>query len=152
MAVNPTNKRGQHQLHVHLSPVQRDLQNALRDVANAKKTDFVPIDCKGSPSSCTKECGKAQAQQCTALLNQKPSGSGITAKWVDVAHPFLMKPFASAPDKKCQAVLVSQPTSSGFVLVHADDRAAECLLYCTSTGGGSVTECQGHCQTDHLGC
>lgn len=157
VAVNPTNRRGQHQLHIHLARIQRDLQTELKKVADAGKKTFVPIECGGTKcASPPGECGQAQAVGCTVDLTKAPDKSGIVAKFVDGKDiETAVKPFASANgDTACTSLLVSQPNGpgNGYVLVHANDRAAECLLYCTKLGSKGETDCQGHCQTSPKNC
>lgn len=60
LAVNPVQRRSQHQLHIHIAKLQQGLLPALRDIAKNKDTSWTPIVC--NPKVATK-CKVDKKQQ-----------------------------------------------------------------------------------------
>lgn len=122
LAVNPTFRRGMHQLHIHAAKVQRNFQKLLADEVVTNPGTPVKISCTSPDAS---QCKKDASGPITATYvpgKTKPSELQPFAR--DLGTPFA---------KKCNAVLITQPKgANGFVVVTAPDRAAECFLYCSS--------------------
>ncbi len=123
MAVNPVQRRGQDQLHIHVAKLQNGLQPALIDVANKKYTKWVPIVC--SPKVAT-----------GCKVDPNATSSGLQAKFVQASSPTAAKPFQTAYGNIANAqddvTVVSEPLGpgNGVVIMRANDRPAECFLYC----------------------
>lgn len=120
--------------------MQQSLQQALAAVANKKTSPptFYSIKCGGSGGT-----NAALATNCQADLKQPAAAgdNGIKAAWVQASKPSDAKPFKYESDTKCGTILVSQPVANGgFVVVHALDRPAECLLHC----GDCESRCNQH--------
>lgn len=123
MAINPVQRRSQDQLHVHVAKVQQGLLPVLKQVAASGNTQWGAIVCPDNkvPKNCKYD----------------PNGtSGVQAKFVPASSPSGAKPFqqvygniANAQD---DTALVTEPLGpgKGVVLVRANDRPAECFLYC----------------------
>ncbi|KAH7617713.1 hypothetical protein NADE_004115 [Nannochloris sp. 'desiccata'] len=93
LAVNPVQRRSQHQLHIHIAKLQQGLLPALRDIAKNKDTSWTPIVCNPKPFQ-------------VAYGNSANEDNDVTV----VAQPL-------GPGK-------------GVVVLRANDRPAECFLYC----------------------
>ena len=132
LAVNPTSRRSRHQLHVHVAKVQRSLQAALAQVAINKNKQYVAINCNSN--KVTDGCA----------YNTNPAQTQIQAKWVDAASPSKAKPFITVygnpANQANDTLVVSMPLgpSGGVVIMRANDRQAECFLFCQDV-------CQKYC-------
>jgi hypothetical protein len=132
LAVNPTNLRGEHQLHVHVAQVQRSLQRALAEVATKQLTAPTEIDCTNRVTDACK-------------LGSHAGPGKITARWV--ASNSFGDVFKTTSDTTCGTLLASKPTASGHVVVEMPGRPAECALYCPQAG-----DCDSKCTGNSFQC
>jgi hypothetical protein len=130
--VNPVQRRSQDQLHIHVAQLQQGLLPALQDIANKKYTSFTPITC--SPKVAT-----------GCKVDTAATNSGLQAKFVPAGSPGAAKPFEAVygnpANEQNDVTVVSQPNGAGngVVILRANDRPAECFLYCQDV-------CQDYCK------
>ncbi|KAG7667458.1 hypothetical protein NADE_005215 [Nannochloris sp. 'desiccata'] len=123
LAVNPVQRRSQHQLHIHIAKLQQGLLPALRDIAKNKDTSWTPIVC--NPKVATK-----------CKVDKKATTSGLQAKFIAANSPSAAKPFqvayGNSANEDNDVTVVAQPLGpgKGVVVLRANDRPAECFLYC----------------------
>jgi hypothetical protein len=103
--------------------LQNGLLPALQDIANKQITSWGTIVC--SPKV---------AKGC--VYDPTATSSGIQARFVDVNLPSAAKPFqlvyGNIVNAQNDTIVVSQPNGAGngVVVLRANDRQAECFLYC----------------------
>jgi CDP-diacylglycerol pyrophosphatase len=132
LAINPVQRRSQDQMHVHVAKLQSGLFPALQDVANKKLTTWTPIKCSSKVANGCK-------------VDKTAKTSGLQAKFVQAGSPSAAMPFANVysnpANEQDDVTVVSQPhgPGKGVVILRANDRPAECFLYCQDV-------CQDYCK------
>ena len=123
LAINPSGRRGRHQMHVHVAKLEQSFKPILEDLVKKNNPNvWYGISCPTNkvPKGCS--------------LGKAGGNDSIQAKWVQASSASAAKPFenvySNPANTATDTLVVTSPTGNGWVIVRANDRQAECFLYC----------------------